>query len=61
MFESGKFQYYDFGNIEKNQEAYNADSPPMIDLQSFSDMPIAIFGGKTDILVPPADYTWTKN
>lgn len=34
---------------------------PEIDLQSFSDVPIGLFCGKTDLLVSPGDYMWLRD
>ena len=45
ILDAKRFQKYDFG-AEGNKEAYGSDTPPEIDLQSFSNAPIAMFYGQ---------------
>ena len=61
IYEAKRFQYFDYEKAEKNREAYGQDGPPEIDLQAFSDMPIGMFFGKTDLFVSPGDYNWLKD
>ena len=61
IYEAKRFQYFDHESDQENQRAYGQASPPEIDLQAFSDLPIAIFGGKEDLLVSPGDYTWLRD
>lgn len=46
-----QLQLYDYHDKEKNQEKYGQDSPPSVDLQSLSKVPIAMFSGKFDRVV----------
>jgi len=61
MIEAKRFQYFDHGSPEANQRAYGQETPPEINLQAFSDLPIALFTGKEDLLVSPGDYTWLRD
>ena len=60
IFESKCFQLFDFGDQEKNMAEYGQDGPPEIDLQAFSDVPIGLYVGKTDMFVSPGDYNWLR-
>ena len=54
------FQKYDYG-LEKNLSLYGSETPPLIDLQSFSGLPIAMLCGKTDKLSNQYDYAWLRD
>ena len=54
---SGKFRYFDYGK-RKNQEKYNRDSPPDIDISNIKDVPIALFVGKQDSIANIYDNRW---
>lgn len=55
-----RFQKYDHG-AEKNALIYAQDTPPEIAINSFSDLPIALFCGQTDKLASPHDYMWLRD
>eukprot|EP00354_Favella_ehrenbergii_P009296 CAMPEP_0170477390 /NCGR_PEP_ID=MMETSP0123-20130129/18684_1 /TAXON_ID=182087 /ORGANISM="Favella ehrenbergii, Strain Fehren 1" /LENGTH=144 /DNA_ID=CAMNT_0010749139 /DNA_START=568 /DNA_END=999 /DNA_ORIENTATION=- len=61
ILQAKRFQYYDHGTAEENQKAYGTEQVPEIDLQSFSDIPIGLFFGKSDLLVSPGDYLWLRD
>ena len=46
-----QLQLYDYHDKEKNQEKYGQDTPPNVDLQGLSKVPIAMFSGKFDRVV----------
>ena len=48
-------QYYDYGDKTKNQEVYGQPTPPAIDVESISDVPIAMFSSKYDKIVNIVD------
>jgi hypothetical protein len=54
---SGKFRYFDYGK-RMNQERYNRDSPPDIDIRNIKDVPIALFVGKQDFIANIYDNRW---
>ena len=41
-----------------NQERYNRDSPPDIDIRNIKDVPIALFVGKQDFIANIYDNRW---
>jgi hypothetical protein len=45
---------------KKNIKHYGQPTPPKYDL-SLLDFPIAIFGGKKDLMADPKDVEWTYN
>jgi len=49
-----KFEMFDYGTKEKNQEHYHRNEPPQYDLSKLT-MPIAIYSGKYDYLGDPED------
>lgn len=56
LVSSKNFQLYDYGP-EKNQEVYQGQTyPPLISLETFSEVPIALFCGQNDLLASPEDY-----
>ena len=57
---TNNFKKYDHG-LEKNLEEYEQTTPPVIDLKSFSGVPIALFCGIKDKLAGPHDYEWLMN
>ena len=42
-------------------KAYGQADAPEINLQAFSDVPIGLFFGETDMLVAPGDYMWLRD
>lgn len=62
LFDADKptFNRYDYGSDELNMKKYNQTTPPDYDL-SLLDFPIAIFGGKNDVLADPGDVEWFYN
>ena len=48
-------QYYDYNNQTKNEEVYGQPTPPIIDVESISDVPIAMFSSKYDKIVNIVD------
>lgn len=50
-----QFKYYDYNNPQKNMEKYGQESPPHIDVETISDVPIAMFSTKHDKIVNIAD------
>ena len=40
---------------------YGQETAPEISLQTFSDMPIAMFCGSSDKLASPHDYMWLRD
>ena len=47
--------------MEQNAIKYGQDIPPEISLQTFSDLPIALFCGAGDKLASPHDYMWLRD
>lgn len=46
---SGRFQRFDFGSIDKNMDAYGIPSPTEIDLSQIN-VKIAMFMGQNDVI-----------
>jgi hypothetical protein len=44
-------QYYDYHNETKNEEMYGQPTPPLIDVETITDVPIAMFSSKYDKVV----------
>ena len=57
IINSAQFARYDFGRIE-NQKKYNQSTPPSYNLGGINGVPIAIFGGNSDLLVSVTDVDW---
>lgn len=54
----GEFKKFDYGDPEKNMEAYGFEEPPLYDLHKISGYNITMVCGKGDLLVSPKDYEW---
>lgn len=61
IFEAKRFQLFDHGSADENVKAYGQADVPEIDLQAFSDVPIGLFCGNSDLLVSPGDYLWLRD
>ena len=59
--EAKRFQYFDYASTDANQKVYGQDGPPEINLKAFNDFPIAVLGGKEDLMVSRGDYTWLRD
>ena len=49
MYRSGKFQKYDYGSKELNQQHYHQDTPPVYEAKNIR-APITLFYGEDDWL-----------
>jgi len=45
----------------KNEEVYGQAEVPEVNLQSFKDVPIGLFCGKTDLATSHGDYFWLRD
>ena len=61
MYEAKRFQFYDYESPTENKRVYGTEDVPEINLQSFSQVPIGLFCGKTDGVVSPGDYEWLRD
>jgi pimeloyl-ACP methyl ester carboxylesterase len=52
--DNGKFARFDYGK-KKNKERYGQDMPPLYDLSTMPNIPIAFFSGTADALVANED------
>ena len=59
ILQAKKFQRMDFGRTT-NQKLYGQDTPPIINLENISTVPIAMFVGTSDQLATVADNRQTK-
>lgn len=59
MYETGRFQNYDYGSIEKNQKHYGQSYPPQFHPENITT-PMALFSGKDDWLADPKDVNKLK-
>ena len=55
-----KVARYDFGEQE-NIKRYGTIEPPLVDISSIRDVPIAIFWGKYDQIVPLIQSRWVRD
>lgn len=49
---------FDKGEVD-NLKIYGSKTSPVFDLSKVN-VPVALFCGKQDLLVPPEDYMWLK-
>lgn len=59
IYMNKRFAYFDYGS-QKNLEKYGTTTPPLINLDTISGVPIALFVGNTDLLGDPKDNEWLK-
>jgi hypothetical protein len=52
---------YDWGSNAKNMEKYGQDTPPLVDLTSITEVPVAMFVGLEDDLGDPSDAQWARD
>lgn len=53
LISSGEFQFFDYGKKKLNMEKYGQRKPPLIPLERIpGELPIAIFAGSEDQVVP---------
>ena len=55
IINAGQFQYYDYHNEEENFAKYGQPTPPKIEVETITDVPIAMFSGKYDRVVDVED------
>ena len=54
-------QLFDWGSTTLNQQKYGRDTPPIVHLNTITDVPIAMFVGKEDDLGDSADTRWARD
>eukprot|EP00347_Sterkiella_histriomuscorum_P018552 403345077 len=59
ILKADRFQEFDYGKSE-NKKRYNSPTPPEINIQGISKVPIAMFVGTKDELADSADNLWAK-
>ena len=59
-YQSGKFQYFDYG-VEENRKKYQSDTPPEINLKTISGMKIGLFVGSYDLYGDEEDSKWLRD
>lgn len=59
LYQSARFQYFDYGE-EANEAEYGTKTPPLINLDAVSGVPIALFVGTGDLLSDVKDNEWLK-
>jgi hypothetical protein len=59
LFDSKKFQAYDYGSPAANQQHYGQSTPPPFNLSQIR-VPLRLFGGNSDLLADVTDvnYLW---
>jgi pimeloyl-ACP methyl ester carboxylesterase len=60
IINSAKFARYDHGAAE-NLKRYGSTTPPDYNLRGINGVPIALFGGSTDLLVSKTDVDWLND
>ncbi len=54
LFDSGKFEAFDYGTAKLNELHYGQPYPPVFDLSKIR-VPVRLFAGTSDLLADPTD------